>query len=259
MAMTGRKLYTLWGVLGAAGLALCAVAQSESGGARKVVELLDKFVQPRFEKLDGRFGMSRMRGMNGHAAVVMTAENDVEKRLLKEAQTAGHSYEVHFMHIPHPKGTAPKESAPGGVTTVVRGPATKEPKYYLHPLQGIGKQMEPLVDPYRNQPEPRTAEEVSERIKVRTKLAWERTQRLIKLAEAEMPALMRGKSTERTHKNWLLAFRPVKASKQECVGCHTGSKMGDTLGAMIYAIHEVKDLPKQAALNNTIGHRTARP
>lgn len=36
---------------------------------------------------------------------------------------------------------------------------------------------------------------------------------------------------------WSITLRPVRATKQSCVGCHHGSKQGATLGVLMYAVN----------------------
>lgn len=36
-------------------------------------------------------------------------------------------------------------------------------------------------------------------------------------------------------------MRPVRASKQECLSCHTNAKLNATLGVMVYAVRTTKN------------------
>ncbi|HLK57662.1 MAG TPA: hypothetical protein VKU00_13940 [Chthonomonadaceae bacterium] len=55
-----------------------------------------------------------------------------------------------------------------------------------------------------------------------------------------LPQLMAGKEYRTEDKSWDILMRPVLASKQACLSCHTNVQPGATLGVIVYAVRKVK-------------------
>jgi hypothetical protein len=225
--------------IGSLALAAYSVAPPTRGGAKELVETLDRFVQPRFLKLDGRFGGSRLARLDTHAAVMLVAESDEEKALLKQAHEMRHAYDISLLHLPHTAGTRPANSR-----SII--PASKETRpVYLIGIESRGgyfgdKAGEGAYDPSWNDEEKRVWAQK------RTKRMRERTDRLTSIGEEAVPALKQGKSVEKRESGWYISMRPIRATEESCVNCHAGSKTGETLGAMVYCVREAKDAEKAA-------------
>lgn len=61
--------------------------------------------------------------------------------------------------------------------------------------------------------------------------------RLTFAAVSALPQLKSKTEATASAGTWSITLRPVKATKQSCVGCHGGIKQGDTLGVLIYAVN----------------------
>ena len=213
-------------------------ASSLAGGwsreeVRQVTSLLDRVIQPRFLKVDGNFGLSRLARLEGHGKVHLYPGSEEDRRLLNEAREMRHAYDVRFMSIPHPSGTLPK-----GAPTIHR--ATVRAAVHLTGIESIfgqyGEQVGETLPPL-----PGDSEKAKQRAAERMERERARTDRLTQLGEAALPALRQGKQVESFEKGWHVSFRPVRASEQTCVSCHAGSKLGDTLGVMVYAVREAQE------------------
>lgn len=62
-------------------------------------------------------------------------------------------------------------------------------------------------------------------------------------AIAALPQLMAGKQHHTADDAWAILMRPVPASNQERLNCHTNAKLGATLGVMVYAVRKIKTNP----------------
>ena len=61
-----------------------------------------------------------------------------------------------------------------------------------------------------------------------------------KRSVAALPDLTAGRERRAGATDWDVLMRPVRATKQACLKCHTGTKQGDTLGVMVYAVRKTK-------------------
>ena len=60
-------------------------------------------------------------------------------------------------------------------------------------------------------------------------------------AVATLPQLMAGREVRAGDDHWTVLMRPVRASKQECLNCHTEATPGATLGVMVYAVRKTRN------------------
>ena len=51
-----------------------------------------------------------------------------------------------------------------------------------------------------------------------------------------LPRLRQGQNVDASVGEYILALRPVQAKQGDCLGCHAGARLNDTLGVMVYAI-----------------------
>jgi hypothetical protein len=195
----------------------------------KVAEVLDCLVQPRFESVQDKFGaMDRLVKVQGHTPVRLAADTPLEKKYLRMAGEANRDYFVSFLHVVHVpssayRGTGGKpEPMPANAYAHYKTP---EDTPSLRFVSAVNR------DGYSKW--------------VRISREWE------KAAVGVLPRLKKGESVNADQADWLLAMRPVKASKQECLGCHTKSKLGDTLGVMVYAVSK-KMLDTKVGRNATL-------
>lgn len=187
----------------------------------QVADALDGVMQPRFLNEEAGFGISRIITINGHESVAyFKPRNDHEKRLMARIQAAGRKYTISFLHCAHVPGkypgfeTANKKRLPGERVSRV------EAQPHLTPLLAY--------QPGKAQPE---------RISLGSPgIAREEWTKVQKLAVDAMPRLKKGKDVETNQGDWLIVMRPVTASQDSCLKCHSGAKAGDTLGVMVYSI-----------------------
>lgn len=226
----------------------------------QVADLLDRLIQPRFaDDAGGVFGMDRMYStVNGHEKVLPQSDqtipefwdNETDQPLLKEIKSAKQRYVVAFLHTTHVPGkpVAPaymKEEIKRNPHTV---PTFLPQKMHLSPLATYSTREFPvLADLHKvddkafwidgDDKEQKEYERQWKQAIKRTRpivSGWEKT------AKKQLPALNQGKSVEVANGDWHLFLRPVKATKESCVSCHSGAKVGDTLGVMLYAVADPK-------------------
>ena len=186
---------------------------------KQVADDLDAIIQPRFQDdRAGVFGMSRVVPMiGGHLAVNnFQPVTKAETQLWDQANSAGHPYQVEFLHSPHVLGNLRQRTSSG---TPIGWPQSKP---YLSLLLD-----HPLSPPDWNDPKVRQQAIAN---------GEARQSQLLKAATDALPNLMQGKGQEKTVKDYLVVMRPVRASKDSCLTCHGGAKRGDTFGVMVYAV-----------------------
>jgi hypothetical protein len=172
--------------------------------AVEVATLIDSVVQPRFLKDAGEFGLRRLAGLNGHDAVLFTAEDKTEKKALEQVDAFGRDYFLAFLHMAHKPGK------------YVRGPS---------PGRKVASDVQPHLSRIR------TAKDVF----LKERLSENQWAALLTLATDRLPELRKGKDESAVFENWSVSMRPVLARKS-CLDCHEGAKDGETLGVMLYAI-----------------------
>ncbi|HLJ53397.1 MAG TPA: hypothetical protein VKT77_00075 [Chthonomonadaceae bacterium] len=184
--------------------------------AMNVAEALDSYVQPRFTILrDNEFGAIRFT-FRKHAGVVqLKVDSAKEKQIIANVNAANREYAICLLHC------APKPLAKF---------APESPRLeilYLNQNWG-GENLDlPLPDVHDGDD------------KALSQLHFEALQRK---AIAALPALMAGHEYRASNTGWDVLMRPVPA-RQTCLSCHSESKLGDTLGVMVYAVREKQREP----------------
>ena len=198
-------------------LALALPAFSSHSGAspqvvspqtpQQVADTLDGIVQPRFQKNAGRFGIDRVVHLDGHEGVAwVDPNNPAEARQFAAVKASHRSYVLAFLHCRHKPGAHVDPPTPAA-------PPERHFQPGVYPLMAVGgtqagadktfqwadKALGPVVLPHFAQ-------------------------------------LNRGQPAQAEYENWVIVMRPVRALHQACVNCHAGTKIGDTLGVMVYAV-----------------------
>lgn len=171
---------------------------------QQVADTLDGIVQPRFRQNAGRFGVDRIL-FKGHDNIYsLTGMTTFEKRQFRQVNAAHRPYVIAFLHCAH---------KPGHDLLDKRHEVEQLPDAFLQPLAAATATdagMEKLWN-------------------------WSGAH-LEKAVLPDLPLLRQGTSVDRDFGNWRLVLRPVRASRDSCLGCHEGARRGDTLGVMVYAV-----------------------
>jgi hypothetical protein len=199
---------------------------ARDNASSRTVVLLDGYVQTRFEQDEGKFGLSRLAPpVRGHSSIWydLPAANDREKEILEAVNASHVEYLVEFVHCAH---------IPGSVGGVKSGP---QPSVDAMGFTLVAAKS-PMASfpPYSN---PKAREEFHKSTE----------EPLEKQAMALLPRLQKGETIDTSVAGWHVAFRPVRASKASCIRCHAGTKGGDTLGIMLYAVR-----PAAAPISNDL-------
>ena len=227
-----RRPLTLAGLLAAGSAPLLLTlalqgspAQTPLQSQRQVADDLDKIVQPRFQDASaGKFGLTRLvPTVNGHQSVGFEgnfrAETPTEVVLLADADAANRPYVLAFLHCAHVPGK-PEVEMP---TFPFTRPSSVSP--YLSTITVRG-------GTFNSRHSGLTAAYVRE------------TQPALESAALRLlPAAMKGRYTQTRSGTWTLFLRPVSATRESCVGCHTTARHGDTLGVMVYAVSDAVNKP----------------
>lgn len=196
-----------------------------------VARLLDTIAQSRFQDTNMQvFGLSRIvlppdSPKGRHLAFTFTARNPKETDILRSVDAARRDYIVSFLHcatvpsVPAYFAPSPHFAGPSAVTHGnLNGPdplllPTNDPQSSLTPLF---LQSQTLTS------DSATVQFVQDRIQL--------------AANRALPTLRMGREVQSAGSGWLVLMRPVRAAQDSCLGCHTTSKKGDTLGVMVYAV-----------------------
>lgn len=171
---------------------------------QQVADTLDGIVQPRFQQNAGRFGVDRIT-FDGHDNIyALAGVTASEKRRFRRVNAAHRSYIIAFLHCAHKPGRDLLSNTRGS------GGAVKPYLETLAVATATGNGNHELWD-------------------------WSRTH-LKKAVLPDLAVLRRGTGLDRDLGNWRLVLRPVRASRDSCLGCHAGARRGDTLGVMVYAV-----------------------
>lgn len=173
----------------------------------QVADTLDGIVQPRFQQNAGRFGVDRVIHLEGHERVTwVDPTNRREARQLARVKASHRSYVLAFLHCRHKPGVhidppEPVEMVNRGFTPSVGAllavGGTQDGA--VRDFQWADKALGPVVLPY-------------------------------------LAGLRQGRPAQTDYENWVVVMRPVRALRQSCINCHAGTKRGDTLGVMVYAV-----------------------
>lgn len=217
----------------AASCASCALlATVESSGyygqrtdrtSNDVAEALDRIIQPRFQKFDGRFGVAeRLLRVRGHDAARLRAETPVEQKWFAAADASGRDYVIAFLRCAH----VPARSR--------YDPGRGEVRLTNDQRQAIGGMRDRLAFIDGSIRNPAGASPKSGYTTFgRNRAEWEQA------ARRGLTRLKDGEHVDSETRGWLLAMRPVVASQDACLRCHTDSSRGQTLGVMVYAVKKV--------------------
>ncbi len=203
----------------------------------KVALVLDCITQPRFQDDMKNFGLSRMLPTAGGHLVAgkILLPSQKDRDLFKSAENAHRDFEIAFVHCAH---------VPGSVVKVLASdaPGERSPSLPATSKRGGGFGA-PLATPREAETTCRLSE-VCNRMRhlyaARPKTADEETatlfQEMTTTAQKALPKLKQGQGVEQSVGDWLVVIRPVRAMKTSCLKCHEGAKLGDTLGALAYAV-----------------------
>ena len=168
----------------------------------KAAEALDSYVQPRFNILrDKNFGAFRIVYKRHAGIVQLKVESPAEKRIIANVNATKRDYAIGLLHCP---------------------PEWSEPK-----LQLLYFNQEAVVTDTEYDPTD------SVDIAAKRHLDWSAVE---KKSVGALPTLLKGQEFRTRSGDWDVLMRPVPASKQECLGCHEGSKPNSVLGVMVYAV-----------------------
>ncbi len=178
-----------------------------AGLPEKVADTLDSIVQPRFQKNAGQFGVDRVVHLEGHEGVPwIDAGNRFEVRRFAAVKAAHRSYVIAFLHCRHKPGAHVDPPTPADASDGAVPPSTDAliavggtQAGANKTFQWANKALNPVARPYLGQ-------------------------------------LMAGHPAQADYENWVVVMRPVRALHQACLDCHAGTKRGDTLGVMVYAV-----------------------
>lgn len=196
-----------------------AETSSDIMTSAQVVKLLDGFVQRRFLEDNGKFGLMRLPPpVSGHDTVQykLHAQDSGEKEVIRAVNAFEYEYLVEFLHCKHVPGRKqdpPAEPEKEGVKSIT-----------LVAAKSASTPFAPYSFP-----------------KERKQFRTDTEEPILKQAGSIFGRLAKGAAVDTTVGTWQVSFRPVRASKQSCLNCHAGARMGDTLGVMAYA---VRQLPK---------------
>ena len=204
-------------LLSASFLAVVFAAPAPSAKTpQQVAETLDSIVQPRFQKNAGRFGPDRVVHIEGHGHIEwIDASSRFETRQFAAVRTSHRSYVIAFLHCRHKPGShidPPTPAEPLGdvkpsTDALVAVGATDGGT--AKSFEWANKALNPVVLPY-------------------------------------LQTLKQGHPAQTEYENWVVVMRPVRATHQACLNCHTGTKRGDTLGVMVYAVDKNRKIKGQS-------------
>jgi hypothetical protein len=184
-----------------------ASSPSDVDGASRVVNRLDALVQPRFQLSMGEFGIDRVASsLQGHPKVgLMADETSSEQRQERVIEHMGRPFILAMLHCAHRPGRFNSDRSTELDLTSDHGTT--------------------LID----------CESSSDAAAIND-YNWA-DNHLDKVTAPYLGQVKHGQAVEVVVGKWLLAIRPVKATHQSCVTCHSGQKLGGTLGALVYMVH----------------------
>lgn len=179
----------------------------------QVAEALDAYVQPRFEILrDKNFGALRIVYRKHAGIVQLKVETQQEKEAIANINAAHRDYMICLLHCVSMKGYADTSLNPRlQLLYCNQKPVAGAPTYLLGPQQEVAAANKFDMDEIQAQA-------------VEARAKW-----------------MAGKEHRTTSGDWTVLMRPVLASKQECLSCHTDAKIGATLGVMVYGVRNSRN------------------
>ena len=209
----------------------------------RLAAIIDGILQPRFQEDAGVFGMSRTYGVDvigGHQYVLFVLDEADTSRNMPANKPfttdVGREYIIGFFRF---------AKRPGKYVAVGMG----------QPPPNAGRQARPVYQEIAWQ---RTwqQEEAQKTSGIDAALQCETDQgRLQKSVQAfclnSLPNVKQGSPCDAMRDGWLIAIRPIKATKTLCLHCHAGAKLNDALGAMVYTVRldPVRPLAKKPLLH----------
>ncbi len=276
MRMDMNRKWILTGSIGMAAIALASLgfgrahSRARPGTQLAVAEALDNIVQPRFQDdRVGVFGLSRIYipgDLSGHGTIAsFQAKDPTEAKLFRDVANAGRDYLIGFLYTAHPVGRFRSEFAQGKVIHRALTVTEKNPMAPVKPLLRVLVARHPIPTATLEAPGPSGgsasggtdfgSSPVTQSAAPRRPaavVAPERVSRiefpdpkvfpsedyaeLQKIAVEAVPKMKQGRPVDLKYKDWMVALRPVRAEKASCIACHTGAKINDTLGVMVYVI-----------------------
>ena len=209
------KMFIDWKMYELPGKVLSSTAKPTRalGSPFDVAEALDAYVQPRFEILrDKNFGAFRIVYRKHAGIVQLKVDTPQEQEQIANVNAANRDYAICLIHC------AP---IPG------HGSYRGTPELQL--LYFNQKQVARDADFYSYADFDRVGE----------KNGFD-TEAVCEKAIGVLPKLIAGKEHRAIGSNWDILMRPVLASKNECLSCHTNTKPGATLGVMLYAVRKTE-------------------
>lgn len=201
----------VWIVAGAlmvaVGMAL-ARAETPTNPERRVADLLDEVIQPRFQVTNGKdFGISRIAPkIQGHGHMgMLKPESEKEAKTLELVATSGYEYKLGFVHTGFSLSRFSGKSVPSEVLPSFDRIWKDNKDYNDKTLPGL--------------------DAVGERV----------------LAKAGR--LERGHDIELASGEWHVFVRPVKSERETCASCHAGVQKNQVMGAMVYLIRKASSKP----------------
>jgi hypothetical protein len=179
----------------------------------QVAAALDAYVQPRFEILrDKNFGAFRIVYRKHAGIVQLKVDTPQEQEAIANVNNAHRDYIIGLLHC------APIPESSRSVVT---------PK-----LQLLYFNQKPLVDASTYYQGP------GRQVAADNQFDLEAVQAQAVEAIRQLRA---GKEQRAGDDSWAVLMRPVRASTQECLNCHTEAKPGATLGVMVYAVRKSRN------------------
>lgn len=199
----------------------------------QVAQLLDCVIQPRFQEDAGVFGLSRIITLIGHERVAsLQPRTDQEESLLHRANAANREYMLGFLHTTHVPGQMRRQGvSPSVAPRPVPMAVPAEVAYFTLITHVVKERL------------PRGGFPGSFTPTARMRQFSRDCAQIEKVAKSEWIRRKGNGEAVADCDGWKVVLRPVRALKDSCVNCHQGSKRGDTLGVMVYAVGKTVQKP----------------
>ena len=173
----------------------------------QVAEALDAYVQPRFEILrDKDFGAIRIVYRKHAGVVQLKVDSEREKEQISNVNATKREYAISlFRCAPRP--------------TYFGTPSNTLLLLYFN-QQPVAREWDGFPGDFK---------EVIAQHDLDHDMVEKKAQTMLK-------KLLAGKEYRTKVDGWSVLMRPVLATKQECLNCHTNAKIGATLGVMVYSV-----------------------
>jgi hypothetical protein len=185
--------------------------------------------QARFQNAIDKFGVSRI-GLAGHNGVMRpNTETPQERRILQSLKASKYPCVVGFYSVLRkPAGSA---AAPPSRAM----PQPFQPTYTT--LGALTGSAEAIAETAATKSKPRKGKAQTSP-PPNPKVEWHKrySASVDALCSVALPSLMHGEAVNGSSGKWFIAMRPVRASDKKCLSCHTNSKVGDTLGVLVYSV-----------------------